>query len=378
MVRATRPLRGYRMPAEWEPHRATWLVWPHNRDDFEVKTAAVEWCYTEIIRHLTASERVALVTSGPRSERRARRMLTQSHVPRDRIEWHRIPTNRSWIRDAGPIFVTREGGRRTRLAVTDWRFNGWARYRAWQRDNAIPRLVSERLGVPRFEIEHEGRPFVLEGGSIDVNGEGLLLTTEECLLSPVQGRNPGVSRRAVEGVLKAALGVARVLWLGRGIEGDDTHGHVDDIARFVGPRTVVAAVEADRSDENYAALRDNRRRLDGMTSMDGAPLRVVTLPMPRRIEFDGQRLPASYLNFYIANSVVLVPTFNDPSDRVALSRLARLFKNRKVIGIHAVDLVLGRGTLHCLTQQEPEAPGRRTPGGTTPSTPQASSGGSVS
>ena len=348
-----RVARGYRMPAEWEPHRATWLVWPHNRADFEVKTTAVEWCYTEIIRHLITSERVALVVHDARVERRARRRLTQSDVDDSQIEWHRIPTDRAWIRDSGPIFVTRAAGRRDRVAATDWRFNGWARYRAWRRDNALPRHISERLDVPRFEISGPDGRFVLEGGSIDVNGDGLLLTTEECLLSSVQARNPGVSRADIESVLSGALGVKRVLWLGRGIVGDDTHGHVDDIARFVAPSTVVAAVETDPTDENYTALRDNRNKLAKMSAMDGTKLTIVPLPMPRPIYFEQQRLPASYTNFYIANRVVLVPTFNDPADRIALARLARVFTTREVIGIHAVDLVLGLGTIHCLTQQEP-------------------------
>ena len=342
------------MPAEWEPHRATWLVWPHNRADFEVKTAAVEWCYTEIIRHLTTGERVALVVHDARVERRARRILGQVNVDASQIEWHRIPTDRSWIRDSGPIFVTRATSRRAGVAVTDWRFTGWARYRAWHRDNALPGRIAERLQMPLFEIHSHLGPFVLEGGSVDVNGDGLLLTTEECLLSPVQARNPGVSRTDIEQVLSGALGVTRVLWLGRGILGDDTHGHVDDIARFVAPTTVVAAVESDPADDNYAALRENRNRLSKMSAMDGTPLTVIPLPMPRPIFFQRQRLPASYVNFYIANRVVLVPTFNDPADRVALTRLAKVFTTRDVIGIHAVDLVLGLGTVHCLTQQEPD------------------------
>ena len=350
-----RVVRGYRMPAEWEPHRATWLVWPHNRADFEVKTTAVEWCYAEIIRHLITSERVALVVHDARVERRARRRLTQSDVDDSQIEWHRIPTDRAWIRDSGPIFVTRATGRRDRVAATDWRFNGWARYRAWRRDNALPRHISERLDVPRFEISGPHGRFLLEGGSIDVNGDGLLLTTEECLLSSVQARNPGVSRADIESVLSGALGVKRVLWLGRGIVGDDTHGHVDDIARFVAPSTVVAAVETDPTDENYTALRDNRNKLAKMSAMDGTKLTIIPLPMPRPIYFEQERLPASYTNFYIANRVVLVPTFNDPADRIALARLARVFTTREVIGIHAVDLVLGLGTIHCLTQQEPDA-----------------------
>ena len=343
---------GYRMPAEWEPHAATWLVWPHNRADFEVKSAAVDWCYAEIVRHLVLGERVAILFHDKQVERRAVRVLEKSGVDLRSIDRHRLPTNRSWVRDAGPIFVVRRGSTDP-VAATDWRFNGWARYRAWQRDNALPRWLSQRLGIPRFEVRLHGRPVVLEGGSIDVNGEGLLLTTEECLLSPVQARNPGVSRQELEWVLHEALDVRRVLWLGGGIVGDDTHGHVDDVARFVNPTTIVVATEGDRTDENYETLRENRKRLARMTDLRGRSLTVVPLPMPQPIFFDGVRLPASYANFYIANRCVLVPTFNDPSDRIALTRLARLFPDREVVGIHAVDLVLGFGTVHCLTQQQP-------------------------
>ena len=343
---------GYRIPAEWEPHAATWLVWPHNRDDFEVKSAAVDWCYAEIVRHLVLGERVAILFHDKQVERRMVRVLEKSGVDLRSIDRHRLPTNRSWVRDAGPIFVVRRGSTDP-VAAIDWRFNGWARYRAWQRDNALPRRLSQRLGIPRFEVRLHGRPVVLEGGSIDVNGEGLLLTTEECLLSPVQARNPGVSRQELEWVLHEALGVRRVLWLGGGIVGDDTHGHVDDVARFVNPTTIVVATEQDRTDENYETLRENRKRLARMIDLRGRSLTVVPLPMPRPIVFDGVRLPASYANFYIANRCVLVPTFNDPRDRIALTRLARLFPDREVVGIHAVDILLGLGTVHCLTQQQP-------------------------
>ncbi len=346
--------RGYRMPAEWEPHAATWLVWPHNRADFEVKTSAVDWCYAEIVRHLVVGERVAILFHDKHVERRAVRVLERCGVNLRGIDRHRLQTNRSWIRDAGPIFVVRRGSSSTgSVAATDWRFNGWARYRAWQRDNALPRRLSQRLGIPRFEVRLRRVPVVLEGGSIDVNGEGLLLTTEECLLSPVQARNPGISRQELEQVLHEALGVRRVLWLGGGIAGDDTHGHVDDVARFVNASTVVVASEFDRTDENYEPLRENRKRLNTMMDLRGRSLTIVPLPMPRPIFFDGVRLPATYANFYIANRCVLVPTFNDPGDRVALTRLGRLFPDREVVGIHAVDLVLGLGTVHCLTLQQP-------------------------
>ncbi len=349
---------GFRMPGEWEPHRATWLVWPHNRADWEVKTAAAEWCYAEIVRQLVGGERVAIVVQNSAIEGRARRVLERSGVDLQHVEMYRVPTDRSWIRDSGPIFVVRDrsGGQRD-IALTDWKFNGWSRYRKWRRDNGLPSRVAEKLGLRRFQVRsklgREVRPVVLEGGSIEVNGRGLLLTTEECLLSPVQARNSHLNRDDVERILGRALGVRRVLWLSGGIVGDDTHGHVDDVARFVSPKTVVVAVERNRSDANYKPLRENRLRLKSMRDLRGRSLRIVPIPMPRPVYFEGQRLPASYLNFYIANRRVLVPTFNDPSDRVALSRLARLFPTRQVVGIHAVDLILGLGAIHCVTQQEP-------------------------
>ena len=349
---------GFRMPAEWEPHRATWLVWPHNRADWEVKTSAVDWCYVEIVRHLLHGERVAVLCQDRAVERRACTRLKQAGVDPSQVERHRITTNRSWIRDSGPIFVVRpRRDGRPGTAVTDWQFNGWARYRAWQRDNLIPRCIARRLGIREFKVTvpvgPTRRPVVLEGGSIDVNGQGLLLTTEECLLSSVQARNPGLTRADLEALLHDYLGVRRVLWLAHGIAGDDTHGHVDDVARFVTPNTVVAASEPDPGDENHGRLRENLARLAHMTDLRGQPLRVVPMPMPRPLYFDGERLPASYLNFYIGNRRVLVPTFNDPSDRIALGRLAEFFPSREVVGIHAVDLVVGLGTIHCLTQQEP-------------------------
>jgi len=349
---------GFRMPAEWEIHRATWIVWPHNRADWEVKTAAIDWCYTEIVRNLVGGERVAIVVQDGGVEQRAHRALARGGIDPGQVEMHRIPTNRSWIRDSGPIFVVRDRPRGRRdVALTDWTFTAWGRYRAWQLDNALPTRIARRLNMRRFDVRlrqgAQRRPVVLEGGSIDVNGKGLLLTTEECLLGDVQPRNPGVTRPELEEILHCTLGVRRVLWLQGGIAGDDTHGHVDDVARFVSPTTVVAATESDRTDANFAPLRANRSRLAAMRDLRGHPLRVVTVPMPRPVYFDGTRLPASYLNFYISNRRVLVPTFNDPADRVALARLARVFPGREVVGIHAVDLILGLGAVHCLTQQEP-------------------------
>ena len=341
------------MPAEWEPHAATWIAWPHNREDWPGKFGSIPWVYVEIVRHLHRVERVRILVQDARAERRAESALRRGGVDPGRVDFFRFPTDRVWMRDSGPIFVKR--GRE--VAVTDWRFNAWAKHPNWRRDDRLPDRVSRALGLrqwkPAITVGRRSRRVVLEGGSIDVNGRGTLLTTEECLLSSVQARNPGLGREDVERVLGDYLGVRKVLWLGRGIAGDDTHGHVDDLARFVNPTTAAVVAEDDRADENYEPLRENLGRLRRMTDQDGRRLRVVTLPMPEPVVFDGQRLPASYANFYIANGLVLVPTFNDPKDRIALSALAGLFPDRKVVGIHAVDLVWGLGTLHCMTQQEP-------------------------
>jgi len=356
-ARGTPAAQGYRMPAEWEPHAATWLAWPHERTDWPGpgKLEAVRWVYAEVVRHLVTGERVRILVRDERLERQARGVLRRAGVDLDRVDWLRIATDRSWTRDYCPLFVRGPDGA---TGLVGWRFNGWAKYPDHRRDAAVPRQVARRLRHPLWTplagVDGAHR-VVLEGGAIDVNGRGALLTTEECLLSPVQARNPGLGRRDLERVLGEHLGVRKVLWLGEGIAGDDTHGHVDDLARFIDARTVAIAVCDDPTDENYSKLRENRDRLRDMTDQDDAPLRVVELPMPCPIVFDGQRLPASYANFYIANSVVLVPTFNDPADRRALQTLAELFPTRRVVGIHAVDLVLGLGTLHCMTQQEPSA-----------------------
>jgi agmatine deiminase len=337
------------MPAEWEPHRATWIAWPHNPEDWPGKFEPVPWVYVEIVRLLSRSEPVCIVAL-PEEETQARLMLERAGVDPARVRFFPFPTDRVWLRDSGPIFVVDRQGRR---AALDWHFNAWAKYDNWHHDDTLPERIAGELHLPRWQPEKHGQRVVLEGGSIDVNGAGLVLTTEECLLSPIQARNPDLDRREVEQVLCDFLGVQRVLWLNRGIAGDDTHGHIDDLARFVGPRTVVTVIEDDAGDENHEPLRENLERLRAMTDVEGAPLEVVPLPLPSPVVFDGQRLPASYANFYIANRCVLVPTFNDARDREALSTLARVFPGREVVGIHAVDLVWGLGTLHCLTQQEP-------------------------
>jgi agmatine deiminase len=283
--------------------------------------------------------------------RSARRLLRSAGVDLSRVRLHTVPTDRSWTRDSISPFVVGPG----EPAIVDWHFNAWAKYTNWRRDDALGPWLAHHLRRQHLAPHWRGRRVVLEGGAIDTNGAGLLLTTEECLLSPVQARNPGVSRKELEGILRTWLGVEKVLWLGRGIAGDDTHGHVDDLARFVDSRTVVTVVEPDRADANHEPLKENLRRLRRMTDLQGRRLQVVTLPMPAPLFFRGTRLPASYANFYIANGRVLVPTFNDPADRVALETLAALFPRREIVGIHAVDLVWGLGTLHCMSQQQPAA-----------------------
>ena len=343
---------GFRMPAEWEPHEATWIAWPHNRTDWPGKFAPIPWAYCEIVRRLAPVERVRILVNDQQAEQRARRYLERAHVSLAGVEFFRCPTNRGWTRDFCPVFLKNACGE---AAAVKWRFNGWSKYEDWRLDDAAGEFVARRLKRPLWRPAAGGRRLVLEGGAIEVNGRGALLATEECLLGPVQARNPWLSRRQLEHALCQYFGVSKILWLARGIAGDDTHGHVDDIARFVAPATVVAAVERDRSDANYEPLRENLRRLRQMQDERGRKLRVVPLPMPAPVYFNGQRLPASYANFYIANGLVLVPTFNDPNDRVALHTLARLFPDRRVVGIYSGDLVLGLGTLHCLTMQQPAA-----------------------
>ncbi len=337
----------YRLPAEWEPHAATWIGWPHNVTDWPGKFPPIPWVYGEIVRALARGEVVRILVDSAAQQTQASRILTKVGVDLARVDFLRFPTNRGWTRDFGPIFVRGEKG----LAIARFHFNAWAKYKDWKKDDRVPVLAAKQLKLPLVDAK-----VVLEGGSIDVNGRGTLLTTEECLLDPkVQTRNPGLSRYEIENVFRDTLGVTNTLWLGKGIAGDDTHGHVDDLCRFVKPGTVVLCREEDPKDANYKPLAENRERLLGMHLEKGASIEVIDLPMPAPLYFDGVRLPASYANFYIANAAVLVPTFNDPKDRIALGILAELFPDRPVVGIHAVDLVWGLGTLHCLTQQEPSA-----------------------
>ena len=339
----------YRMPAEWEPHRATWIAWPHHEPDWPGKLEAIPWVYAEIVRVLHVREHVEILCHDDSVAEDARAKLEAHGCDLARVSLHVVPNDRVWLRDSAPSGVTAAEGE---LVWVNWRFNGWAKYDNYRHDErvgeAVARLTKRQRLTPMRP--DNGERVVLEGGAIDTNGAGLLLTTEECLLSSVQERNPGLTREGYERVFRDSLGVRQTIWLGAGCAGDDTHGHVDDIARFVGPDTIALTVETDPADANYATSMDNLERLE---RLEGRNLRIVKLPFPRPIVMDGQRLPASYANFYIANGVVLVPTFNDTRDREALQILAACFPDRDVVGIHAVDLVWGLGTLHCLTQQEP-------------------------
>ncbi len=395
------------MPAEWEPHEATWLAWPHELTDWPGKFSPIPWAFAEIVRHLTQVERVFLIVEDHAAEVRARATLEKAGAAVEAITYFHIPTDRGWMRDSGPIGVvatpskstsgaageaglaqeTARASRRTPqwasghsepngpaspstpqaaesenrsqaagtidLALLNFAFNGWAKYDDWKKDARVVAYANRRLGHSVVVPVHKKRRVVLEGGSIEVNGAGTLLTTEECLLGEVQSRNPGLTKFDYAQIFKKYLGVTHVLWLKCGIAGDDTHGHIDDLARFVDTKTVVAVSEQDRASENYEPLAENLALLGEMKDQHGQPLRVEKLPMPKPVWFAGQRLPASYANFYIANKIVLVPTFNDPADRIALNTLAALFPDREIVPIYCRDLVLGLGTIHCMTQQLP-------------------------
>ncbi|MGA2744183.1 MAG: agmatine deiminase family protein [Candidatus Sulfotelmatobacter sp.] len=371
---------GYRMPAEWEPHAATWLAWPHYHGDWPGRFEPIPWVYAEIIRNLAKHERVELIVNDAAAARHARRILERAEAHSDNIRFHRWPTNRVWLRDSGCIFLTksekdhmdpglRPGQADQSSAVLKFRFNAWAKYSNWRYDEKIGSLMAKvntptlfrtkrerRVGHPHPREIHpisNGKRIVLEGGSIDVNGAGTILTTEECLLSKVQERNPQMTRMHYEKAFADYLGAAHTIWLGRGILGDDTHGHVDDLTRFVSKDTVITMVEPDSKDVNHAPLRANLRRLQAARDQDGRQLTVVELPMPQPVVFEGRRLPASYANFYIANGVVLAPVFNRPNDRIALNTLAELFPTRQIVPIYSGDFIWGLGAMHCMTQQQP-------------------------
>jgi len=372
---------GFSMPAEWEMHDATWLGWPHNPSDWPDKLETIRWVYGEIVRKISQDEVVRLLVRNTAEERLARRYLTRAGCVLNRVEFIHHATNRGWMRDSGPIFVKRSTvhgqrspqsagesrnskfqtpkGRhpalRSETAIVNFHFNAWAKYTNWQKDRKVPQIAAKLLHKRLFNAQCKGKDFIIEGGGIDVNGRGTLLTTEECYLDrKVQVRNPGLGKKEIDDTLKACLGVTNVFWLRAGPVGDDTHGHIDDICRFVNPTTVVLIKELNPRDANYRPLTENWERIQELRLENGKKPEVVPLPMPAPVYFDRYRLPASYANFYISNAAVIVPTFNDPNDRVALGTLGELFKERPVIGIHAVDLVLGFGTLHCLSQQQPK------------------------
>ncbi len=339
---------GYRMPAEWEPHAATWFTWPRpNGISFPDKYDTVPPVYAELIRHLVQVEEVNINVWNAEMEAQARELLTRHGAPLERVRFHHFPAYEPWCRDHGPIFLVRENAGKHERAIVDWGYNAWGgKYPPFDLDDAIPQHVAALRRLPLFSPG-----IVMEGGSIELNGRGTLLTTEACLLNP--NRNPQLTKSEIEQYLRDYLGVTNILWLGDGIVGDDTDGHIDDLTRFVGPNTVVTVVEEDSADENFGVLQDNLNRLRTLRDQDGRPLRVVELPMPGVVEYDGQRLPASYANFYIANGIVLVPTYRHANDARALAALQEVFPDRKVIGADSTELIWGLGSFHCISQQEP-------------------------
>ncbi len=350
---------GYAMPAEWERHEATWLGWPHNETDWPNKLDTIRWVYGEMVRKISPGEIVRLLVRNPAEQKLAASYLKRAGCDLNQVEFIVHPTNRGWTRDSGPIFVKRRSkskgqSPKSETAIVHFHFNAWAKYDDWKKDTRVPETAARRLKQPLFNAQFNGRNFVIEGGGIEVNGRGTLLTTEECYLHPkIQVRNPGLTKAQYDETFRNHLGVKNILWLLNGPVGDDTHGHIDDICRFVNSKTLVLIRETNRRDINYRPLAENWERVREFRLEDGSKPEVVPLPMPAPIFYDGYRLPASYANFYICNAGVIVPTFNDPNDRVALGTLGELFKDRPVVGIHAVDLVLGFGSLHCLTQQQP-------------------------
>jgi agmatine deiminase len=340
----------YRMPAEWEPHAATWVAWPHFRKDWPGKFDPIPWVYAEIIRNLSPHERIELVVPDAAIEAQARKTLDKAGALSPNLRFHRWKTDRVWTRDSGCIFVEEKH----KLRALHFRFTAWAKYPNYAHDAQLGALMARAAKTEIINPKKDKHKVVLEGGSIDVNGLGTLLTTEECLLSNIQERNPGFTRANYEHMFADYFGIQKVIWLGNGIVGDDTHGHVDDLSRFVAPGTVLTMVEPTKSDPNHEILADNLRRLRAATDQDGKKLQIVELPMPRHLAFEGRRLPASYGNFYIANGVVLAPVFNDPNDRIALNTLAELFPDRQIIPIYSGDFIWGFGAMHCMTQQQPE------------------------
>ena len=340
-----------RFPAEWEKQQGILLCFPHNGNDWPGKFAAVQWDFIEFIKKVAQFEEVFLLVADEKLKIKVFTMLEKAHVNLDQVTFLIQKTNRSWMRDSGPIIV-KNGDKREAL---NFHFNGWAKYKNYKLDRLVPFTVANHLKIRLTSVFRYGKPVILEGGAIDVNGKGTLLTSEECLMHPdIQVRNPGFTREDYEAIFREYLGVSNVIWLGDGIFGDDTHGHIDDLCRFVNEDTIITVVETDPADSNYEALQDNLKRLQQAKLENGKSPKIVTLPMPSRLDFDGLRLPASYANFLILNQSVLVPVFNDPNDREALNIIADCFPQRTIIPINAIDLIWGFGTLHCLSQQIPE------------------------
>lgn len=339
-----------RLPAEWEKHEATWLGWPHNKEDWPGKFTPIPWVYAEIVKNISKGEKARIVVESKEHQNKIKKILASANVELTNIEFFILKTDRGWMRDSGPAFVKSND----ETILINFRFNGWAKYSNYKLDEKFPKFVSNKLRLQNRIALYNERQIVLEGGSIDCNGNGALITTEECLLDEkIQTRNPGFTKKDYENIFNDYLGITNTIWLGKGIAGDDTHGHVDDLCRFVNKNTVVLVQEKNQSDENYRLLKDNKERLLDAKLDDGSSLQVIDFPMPAPVIFKGQRLPASYANFYISNAAVLVPTFNDPNDKTALGILSELINDRPIIGIHSVDLVWGLGTLHCLTHEQP-------------------------
>ena len=340
----------FRLPAEFEYHEATWIGWPNNKQDWPGKFQPIPWVYSEIVRYLSRGEKVRIIVQSKDHQKKAEQVLKSVYADFNNVEFYKLETDRNWLRDAGPQFVKNE---KNETVLINFKFNAWAKYDNYKLDAKIPKMISNKLKLDLIKAEHQNKEVVLEGGSIDYNGLGTVITTEECLMdSETQVRNNGFTKSDYEKVFEKYLGATNVIWLSKGIAGDDTHGHVDDITRFINANTLVTVLESHPNDPNYIQLLENREILDGAKLEDGSGLEIIELPMPSPVLFKGERLPASYANFYISNYAVLVPTFNDPNDRIALGILSELFNDRPVIGIHAVDLVWGLGTLHCLTHEQ--------------------------
>ena len=347
-------MNNYKLLPEWHSHEATWIGWPCNKSDWPGKFSPIPYVYAEIVKYISRGEKVRIFVQSREHKLKAEKILKDCDVSLSKVEFYIKKTDRGWLRDSGPMFVKESSAFGNEIISLDFKFNAWAKYDDYKLDDKISSFISKKLNLKKIIAEHNGKQVVLEGGAIDTNGKGTLITTEECLLDEkVQTRNPGFTKQDYFEIFKKYFGISNVIWLGKGIIGDDTHGHVDDLCRFVNEDTVVLVSEENSSDENYNLLNENREKIQNIYLPNGSKLNVVLLPMPSPVIYKNQRLPASYANFYISNYAVLVPTFNDPNDKIAIGILSELFPDRKVIGIHSVDLVWGLGTLHCLTKEQP-------------------------